>query len=311
MSSGPAIWTMKGTIASATGEPSSGTRARLYTAHLRSARAGGADVLDRRAVRTNEQDGRPSQNGLRNAAEDETAKPAPAMRAHDDQVDATNACRLDDRVAGGAVPHRRFHLGHAGGASPLGNPLQIRFGLTYDRQRVPRPRDLLEQRQQVLHHPELAVVEQQQWRRAASHAHGIGERVDTRQDLLACLRREQHPGVRHHVLLAPRGSVGDRCITIAKRAVSEITSFRRVEAANAPRTAGQWAQPLGRWCLTWGGGAPPQPKQMLPNTSILNVHGVAALMQPCGRRPKRLAGGGTDACIDAVDGDDGHEEGNG
>src|SRR5688572_13520253 len=92
---------------------------------------------------------------------------------------------------------------------------------------------------------------------------------------------------------------------------SEVTSFRRVEAANAPRTAGQWAQPLGRWCLTWGGGAPPQPKQMLPNTSILNVHGVAALMQPCGRRPKRLAGGGTDACIDAVDGDDGHEEGNG
>src|SRR5581483_8265922 len=133
MSSGPAICTMNGMMPSATGDPSSGMRARLYTADLRRTCAA-AGLLDGGPIRTNEQDRRPrpSQYGLGNATEDDAAEPTAAVRAHDDQVDATGARGVDDRVAGRSVPDGRFHLGHASLACSLRHALEIRFGLAND-----------------------------------------------------------------------------------------------------------------------------------------------------------------------------------
>src|SRR5207249_7153092 len=122
MSSGPAISRIKGMIPSATIEPSSGTRACLYTARLLCRRRA-TPRLDWRAVSADDQDGRPgsTQDRLRHAAENEPPEPAPAVGGHHDQVDLLHLRGFDDRRGGWAVPDMGLDVLHAAlGQAPDG-----------------------------------------------------------------------------------------------------------------------------------------------------------------------------------------------
>src|SRR5262245_9212324 len=105
-SSGPAISRMNGTIDSAIGEPSRGTRARLLL-YRTPGQLGAARNFQRRAVGANDEDRdrRTAQHGLRDTAENQAPEAAPAVGGHDDQVGPLRGRGLDDRGGGWAVPH--------------------------------------------------------------------------------------------------------------------------------------------------------------------------------------------------------------
>src|SRR5881628_404889 len=126
MSRGPAISRTKGMIPSATIEPSSGTRARLYIARLlRRSRA--TSRLHGRAVGADDQNGLPgpAQHRLGHAAEDEAPEPAPPVGGHHDHVGLLRLRRLDDRRGGRAVPDVGLDLFEAAIGEPSGDRREI------------------------------------------------------------------------------------------------------------------------------------------------------------------------------------------
>src|SRR5919197_142714 len=131
MSSAPAISRTNGMIPSATFEPSSGTRARLYTSRL--LRGRGAPLRrQRRAVSADDQDGRPrpAQHRLGHTAEDEAPEPAPAVGGHHDHVALLRLGRFEDRRRGRAVPDVGLHLLQAAAGEAPGDRREVLFGLS-------------------------------------------------------------------------------------------------------------------------------------------------------------------------------------
>src|SRR6266571_7203566 len=99
MSRGPAISMRNGMIVSAISEPSSGTRARLYTGFLAHGPGHAAECPQRSVFLPDQEDGRlrAAQHGLRHAAEHESSQAAAPVARHHDEVGVAEASRLDDR----------------------------------------------------------------------------------------------------------------------------------------------------------------------------------------------------------------------